>query len=75
MKKNKIDDQSRCQSRLHRDDQSEFSLNTNDDRKYKLDFEIIEVKEEQRPIRMAKIARKNLKKLILNRINGKVGEC
>jgi hypothetical protein len=46
-----------------------------EDKKYKLEFELIEIKEEERPVRMVKIARKNLKKLILNRINGKIGEC
>lgn len=46
-----------------------------EDRKYKLEFEIIEVKEAERPKKMAKITRRNLKKLILNRINGKIGEC
>ena len=46
-----------------------------DGRKYHLDFEIIDLREQERPVRMVKIARKNLKKLILNRINGKIGEC
>lgn len=46
-----------------------------EDKKYKLEFELIELREEERPVRMVKIARKNLKKLILNRINGKIGEC
>ena len=46
-----------------------------EDQKYHLDFEIIDVKEQERPVRMVKIARKNLKKLILHRINGKIGEC
>jgi len=46
-----------------------------EDKKYKLEFELIELREEERPVRIAKIARKNLKKLILNRINGKIGEC
>ncbi len=68
-------EKSRYKSKLHRDDQSEFSLNINEDRKYHLDFEIIDLREQERPVRMVKIARKNLKKLILNRINGKIGEC
>ena len=45
------------------------------DQKYKLEFELIELREEERPVRMVKIARKNLKKVILHRINGKIGEC
>ena len=57
-------EKSRHQSRL-----------TRDDRKYKLEFEIIEIKEQKRPERMVKIARKNLKKVILHRIDGKIGEC
>jgi uncharacterized membrane protein YkoI len=46
-----------------------------DDRKYHLDFEVIDLKEQKRPEKMVKIARKNLKKVILHRINGKIGEC
>lgn len=46
-----------------------------EDKKYKLEFELIEIKEEERPQRMAKLTRKNLKKLVLNRIDGKIGEC
>jgi len=46
-----------------------------EDKKYKLEFEIIELKEQERPTKMAKITRKNLKKLILHRIDGKIGEC
>lgn len=49
--------------------------NKNDDQKYKLDFELIEIKEELRPVRMVKMAKKNLKKVILHRIDGKIGEC
>jgi len=46
-----------------------------EDRKYHLDFEIIDLREQKRPERLVKTARKNLKKVILNRINGKIGEC
>ncbi len=46
-----------------------------EDRKYHLDFEIIDLREQKRPEKMVKIARKNLKKVILHRINGKIGEC
>ena len=66
---------SRCQPKFHRDDQSEFNLNIDDNRKYKLELEVIELKEQERPIKMVKMARKNLKKLILHRIDGKIGEC
>jgi hypothetical protein len=75
MKNKKTEDRSRYQSRPHRDDQSEFNLNINDDRKYHLDFEIIDLREQKRPERLVKTARKNLKKVILHRINGKIGEC
>lgn len=75
MKNKKIEDLSRYQSRLHRDDQSKFNLNINDDRKYHLDFEIIDLREQKRPEKMVRITRRNLKKLILNRIDGKIGEC
>lgn len=75
MKNKNEKDTPRYRPRPHRDDQLEFNLNINDDRKYKLEFEIIELKEEERPQRTVKIARKNLKKMILNRINGKIGEC
>jgi len=46
-----------------------------EDKKYKLELEIIEIKEQERPLKMVKIAKKNLKKLILHRINGKSGLC
>ena len=43
--------------------------------KYYLELEVIETKEQERPQKMLKMTKKNLRKLILHRINGKVGEC
>ena len=56
-------------------DQLEINLKINEDRKYHLDFEIIDLREQDRPARMLKTAKKSLKKVILHRINGKIGEC
>jgi hypothetical protein len=42
---------------------------------YKLELEIIELRDEFQPQRMAKTAKKSLRKMILNKIDGKMGEC
>ncbi len=46
-----------------------------EEKKYKLELEVVELQEQFQPQRMAKIAKKSLKKMILNRIDGKMGEC
>ncbi len=46
-----------------------------DDRKYKLELEVIELKDQYQPERMVRIARKSFKKVILNKIDGNAGEC
>lgn len=62
------------QSRFHQGSQSEFNLNINEDR-YKLELEVVEMQDQYQPQRMAKIAKKSLRKMILNKIDGKMGEC
>ena len=46
-----------------------------EEKKYKLELEVVELKDQYQPERMVKLARKNLKKVILNKIDGNVGEC
>ncbi len=45
------------------------------DKKYKLELEVVELPVQSQPQRMAKIAKKSLQKMILNKIDGKMGEC
>jgi hypothetical protein len=49
--------------------------NRNSNRKYKLELEVVELKEQYQPQRMVRIAKKSLKKMILSKIEGKMGEC
>ena len=50
-------------------------METNKDKKYKLELEVVELKEQLQPQRMARIAKTSLKKMILSKIDGKMGEC
>lgn len=50
-------------------------MKDNKDKKYKLELEVVELQIQSQPQRMAKIAKKSLQKMILNRIDGKMGEC
>jgi hypothetical protein len=46
-----------------------------EEKKYKLELEVIELKDQLQPQRMVKTAKKSLRKMILNKIDGKMGEC
>jgi len=43
--------------------------------KFKIELEVIDVRNEERANKMMKVAEKRWKKLILNRIDGNMGEC
>jgi hypothetical protein len=45
------------------------------EKKYKLELEVIELKDQFQPQTMARTAKKSLRKMILNKIDGKMGEC
>ena len=46
-----------------------------EEKKYKLELEIVELSEQSQPQKMARMAKRSLKKLVLNKIDGKMGEC
>jgi hypothetical protein len=45
------------------------------EKKFKLELEVIELREQSQPQRMVQTAKKSLRKMILNKIDGKMGEC
>jgi hypothetical protein len=47
----------------------------NEEIKFKIEMELIETIRQDNPRRAIKLAQKNLKKMFLNRLGGKTGEC
>lgn len=47
----------------------------NQEIKFQIEMETLEIERQVSPRRTIKLAEKNLKKMLLNRINGKTGEC
>ncbi len=43
--------------------------------KYKIELEIVERRDYNQPKRMDKMVQKNLKRIIINKLDGKMGEC
>ena len=46
-----------------------------EEKKYQIELEVVEVGKTNNPSKMMKQTRKNIKKLILNKLNGRTGEC
>jgi hypothetical protein len=46
-----------------------------EEKKYQIELEVIEVGKTSSPAKLMKQTRKNIKKLILNKLNGRSGEC
>lgn len=47
----------------------------NEEIKFKIEMELIETIRQDNPRRTIRLAQKNLKKMFLNRLGGKTGEC
>jgi hypothetical protein len=45
------------------------------EKKYQIELEVVEVGKTNSPTKMIRQTRKNIKKLILNKLNGRTGEC
>jgi hypothetical protein len=45
------------------------------ERKYQIELEVVDVRSQVEPKKILKIARKNLKTMILNKLEGKTGMC
>ena len=46
-----------------------------EEKKYQIELEVVEVGKTNSPAKMIRQTRKNIKKLILNKLNGRTGEC
>lgn len=46
-----------------------------EEKKYQIELEVIEVGKTNSPAKLMRQTRKNMKKLILNKLNGRSGEC
>ena len=46
-----------------------------EEKKYQIELEVVEVVKVNNPAKMIRQTRKNIKKLILNKLNGRTGEC
>ncbi len=46
-----------------------------EEKKYQIELEVIEVGKTNSPTKMIKLTKRNIKKLILNKLNGRSGEC
>ncbi|MDD4937472.1 MAG: hypothetical protein PHX34_00420 [Candidatus Shapirobacteria bacterium] len=49
--------------------------NKKEEIKFQIEMELVEIGKQNNPKRTIKLAQKNLKKMLFNRINGKTGEC
>lgn len=49
--------------------------NKNEEIKFQIEMELFEARTQNNSKKTIKLAEKNLKKMILNRIDGKTGEC
>jgi len=47
----------------------------NKEKKYQIELEVVEVGKFNNATKTIRLARKNIKKLILNKLNGRSGEC
>lgn len=46
-----------------------------EERKYQIEMEIVDIKTIVSPLKILKSMKKNLKKMVINKIEGKTGEC
>jgi hypothetical protein len=46
-----------------------------EEKKYQIELEILEVGKVNNSIKMIRQTRKNIKKIIINKLNGRTGEC
>ena len=51
------------------------NIKNREEKKYQIELEVVDIKEQVQPKKMLKLARKNLKIMILNKLNGKTGMC
>lgn len=49
--------------------------NDNQEIKFQIEMDFMEIERQVRPKKTIKLAEKNLKKMLINRIEGKTGEC
>jgi len=47
----------------------------NEEIKFQIEMELVEIRDQNAPKKTIRLAQKNLKKMLLNRIDGKTGEC
>lgn len=46
-----------------------------EEKKYQIELEVVEVGKIRNPNKIIKLTKKNIKKLVLNKLNGRSGEC
>ncbi|MPM86337.1 hypothetical protein SDC9_133426 [bioreactor metagenome] len=51
------------------------SNKNNQEIKFQIEMETLEIERQSEPKKTIRLAEKNLKKILLNRISGKTGEC